>query len=111
MADNKSLRTFYYNPIGMDNEGNFGALPTDPGWIVVAGRDANSAIARLPLVAKKKVSKVHAKFKAKPDPEYGDFSDFESVMECSAGWGLGFSFLNEEDWSSLVEEWSADETL
>jgi len=92
MADVKAYRTFYFNP---KND-----VPvTAPGWIVVCGRTANEAVARLPAAVQKKLMA----YKTRCEKEDQDtYEDYEDLMGGTCMEGASFSFFNDADWDSTL---------
>ena len=93
---------FYFHPTGMDNNGNTRVKTTDPNWIKVEtdGDKYDDALDVLPLEARDHIIGAKIRCEASWNTEYDDVRDF---IASTAGWGIGFSLLNELDWEGRVE--------
>jgi hypothetical protein len=98
MDSPKTLRTFFYHNVGQDTNGNFGPMPTEPGWHVVVGYTAEEAAKHLPAKAQKKIAKEMIAAK-----KYNEDMGLLEWAGLTCTWGWKFSFMDQVNWDAFVE--------
>jgi len=81
------MKTFWYNPLGCDNNGNFGPDENTAGWMKIMANTYDDAAAKLPHQEQVKVHAALKKIRC---------STLEDLLSDTAGWAIGFTLACQE---------------
>ncbi len=92
-----AVRRFYYHAKGYDNNGNCGPDPLGKGWRIVLGKDMEDARRKLPKKARQAIADAIFAYCEENDIE--QIIPLDQFMEDTCGWGVGFTFMGDEDFT------------